>query len=236
MNVLERTESIDGYRKACNNSRPNSIARQNYKYELATISQKAETFLIEAVRSIPLLKGVEIVILDSSADSGFPHTRPYNYLCLPAYMCAEAPATETFKTTLIHEGIHIHQRKFKTVWEPFFMAVGWTPIEREQIPDKFLKLLRLNPDTIGVPLYAFNKYHVPLPLFSESTTPSFQTVQVGWYDIRAGVLFHHPPKEFIKKYGNNINQPEHPYEIYAELFSDAGLRTVDQVLDALANI
>jgi hypothetical protein len=233
MNVLERAESIDGYLKACNNSQPNFVARQNYSYELANISKKAETFLIDAVKSIPLLKGVEIVVLDSTAEAGFPHTRPPNYICLPASMCTEAPATDTFKTTLIHEGIHIHQRRFKSIWQSFLLSAGWTPIEREQIPHKFLDSLRLNPDTIGIPLYAFHKYHVPLPLFSQSTTPTLKTANVGWYDTRAGVLFHHPPKEFIAKYGADINQPEHPYEIYAELFSDAGLRTIDQVLDAL---
>ena len=230
MNVLDKAEALDGYRKACEESEPHAKARATHRYELATISPTAQNFLIEAVRSIPLLKGTEMVILDSSADNGFPHTRPPNYIFLPASMCAESPATNTFKETLLHEAIHIHQRRYKGVWESSLKRAGWTPVPKGTIPDEFLARLRLNPDTIGVPFYAFNNYHIPLPLFGP--TPSLQTTTVQWFDTRMGSLFHEPPKEFTKKYGPNINQPEHPYEIYAEIFASKK----GDILDLLANI
>jgi hypothetical protein len=237
MNVLDIAEQKDGYLEACNNSTPNAEARRNYNYDLSKISTKAEDFLIQAVQDIPLLKGCEIVILDSTADAGFPHTRPQNYICLPESMCKESSATDTFKTTLIHEGIHINQRKNRAFWEFSLNSAGWTPVEKGQIPDKFLDSIRLNPDTIGIPFYAFNRFHIPLPLFPPSTIrPTLQNAEVKWYDTRTKSLFHEPPKEFINKYGNNIRQSEHPYEIYAELFSDAGITTSDGVLKALSNI
>jgi len=217
MSVLDKAERLDGYLQACNESEPNAKARKGQVYELASISKTAEKFLTEAVQSLPLLKGSEMVILNSSADNGFPHTRPPNYICLPASMCTEGPASQSFKTTLVHEAVHIHQRNFKSLWESSVKRAGWTPVPKGTIPDEFLERLRLNPDTLGVPFYAFNERHIPLPLFSQS--PSLQGTHVKWFDTRTGTLYNDAPKEFIKKYGANIHQPEHPYEIYAELFS-----------------
>lgn len=227
MSVLDKAESLDGYREACNESEPNKKARQGQRYELASISKTAEKFLIEAVESLPLLKGSEIVILNSSADNGFPHTRPPNYICLPASMCSEGPASQTFKTTLIHEAVHIHQRRFKGLWENSVKRAGWTPVSKGTIPDEFLERQRLNPDTLGVPFYAFNGHHIPLALFSQS--PTLQGAHVKWFDTRTGTLYNDAPKEFVKKYGPNIHQPEHPYEIYAELFSERP-GTIDEQL------
>ena len=230
MSVLDKAESLDGYREACLTSEPNAAARRGQRYELASISKTAETFLIEAVESLPLLKGSEMVILDSTADNGFPHTRPPNYICLPASMCAEAPASATFKETLVHEAIHLHQRRYKGVWEASLKRAGWSPVPKGTIPDECLERLRLNPDTIGVPFYSFNKYYIPLPLFGP--IPALNTAKVEWLDTRTGALFHEAPKEFLRKYGANINQPEHPYEIYAELFS----KRKEDILECLSNI
>jgi hypothetical protein len=110
---------------------------------------------------------------------------------------------------------------------------GWTPVPAGSIPQEFLNRIRLNPDTLGVPFFAFNEHHVPLPLYPPSLRPSLQNAQVKWFDIRTGSLFHEPPKEFLKKYGANIHQPEHPYYIYAELFSES---KVNDISTALSNI
>lgn len=236
MNVLDIADSIDGYITACNNSFSNSEARKNYKYELSNISKAAEKYLTEVIDTLPLLKGCEIVILDSTADSGFPHTRAPKYICLSVSMCEGASKNpETFKTTLIHEGIHIHQRNNRGFWDIYLRDNNWIPVAKDTIPEKYLDSIRLNPDTIGIPFYAFNGRHIPLPLFSPGRN-SFESVEVKWFDMKAGVLFHESPKEFIKKYGNNIKQPEHPYEIYAELFSEAGLKTNNSILHELSNI
>jgi hypothetical protein len=232
MSVLDKAESLDGYRTACKESQPNAEAREGQLYELASISKSAETFLTEAVRSIPLLKGCEIVILDSSADNGFPHTRPPNYICLPASMCKEAPATDNFKETLLHEAIHIHQRQKRALWDASLRRAGWTPVPAGTIPQEFLDRIRLNPDTLGIPFFAFNEYHIPLPLFPP-VRPSLQNAQVKWFDRRTGSLFHEPPKEFVKKYGTNIHQPEHPYEIYAELFSAKKSNDISEALSKI---
>ena len=236
MNVLDIADGVDGYRTACNNSFSNFQARKNYKYELSNISKEAEKYLTEVIDTIPLLKGCEIVILDSTADSGFPHTRAPKYICLPVSMCEEASKDpETFKITLAHEGVHLHQRRNRGLWDLYLRGHNWIPVVENTIPEKYFELVRLNPDTIGVPFYAFNGRHIPLPLFPSGRN-TFENVEVKWFDTKAGVLFHEPPKEFIKKYGNNIKQSEHPYEIYAEIFSEAGLKCNGDILDGLANI
>jgi hypothetical protein len=236
MNVLDIADSIDGYITACNNSFSNSEARKNYKYELSNISKDAEKYLIGVIDTIPLLKGCEIVILDSTADSGFPHTRAPKYICLPVSMCEEASKNPaTFKTTLIHEGIHLHQRRNKELWDIYLRNNNWIPVLEDVIPEKYFDSIRLNPDTIGVKFYAFNGRYIPLPMFPPGRN-TFSNVEIKWFDIKAGVLFHEVPKEFVNKYGNNIKQPEHPYEIYAELFSEAGLKSNDSIFYELSNI
>jgi hypothetical protein len=232
MSVLDIAERIDGYRTACYESEPNAESRKGQKYELATITKTAENFLVEAVQNIPILKGCDMVIIDSSADNGMPHTRPPNYVCLPASMCKESAASDTFKNTLIHEGIHVHQRKNKGLWESALKRAGWTPVAKGIIPADVLSRIRLNPDTIGIPFYAFNEHHIPLPLFPPNSRATFNSVQIKWFDTRSGALYNEAPKEFIKKYGGNINQPEHPYEIYAEIFSNKN----EDITTALSNI
>uniref|UniRef100_A0A6C0JVD6 DUF4157 domain-containing protein n=1 Tax=viral metagenome TaxID=1070528 RepID=A0A6C0JVD6_9ZZZZ len=234
MNVLDIADGIDGYITACNGSFSNFQARKAYKYELSNISKKAEQSLSAAVQSIPLLKGCEMVILDSSADAGFPHTRAPKHVCLPASMCSEEPASERFKETLLHEAIHIHQRRNRGMWQVFLKRSKWTPVLEGTIPEQYFDSIRLNPDTIGTPFYAFNGQHVPLPLFPPSGG-TLKNTEVKWFDIKAGTLFHEPPKEFVKLYGK-VHQPEHPYEIYAEIFSEAGYNTEDKLLEALTAV
>jgi hypothetical protein len=40
----------------------------------------------------------------------------------------------------------------------------------------------------------------------------------------------------VKVYGSSVAQPEHPYEIYAELFSARGITTSVSILQALETI
>ena len=236
MNVLERAEAIDGYRRACSRNPLNAQVREGQIYELSNITIKAYNFLRNAIDEYPLLQGSEFAILDSTADGGFPHTRPNNLICLPNSLCKEAPATNEFRITLLHEGMHIHQRKFKNEWDKAMEQAGWTPISKERIPEEFRDRVRINPDTMMSPFWAFNTFHVPLPIFQRIESPKLNGAVVEWLDIRSGALFHDPPKAFIQKYGKYIKQPEHPYEIYAESFSEAKYTSSEQVLENLKRL
>ena len=237
--VLKRAEMLDGYLRACDLNTLNRQAREDQEYDFSSISYEAYGSLLTAANLYPLLQGCEYVILDSSADNGFPHTRPPNLICLPAKLCSESPASDDFKITLIHEAIHIHQRKFPNEWLEGLKLAGWAPIGAEKIPSEFRDRVRINPDTIGSPYWTFNSFHVPLPIFrTRYDLPSLSKVDVLWYDTRTDTLFHEPPKEFIAKYGpiKAIHQPEHPYEIYAELFSKQMLQTSNAIFENLKKL
>jgi hypothetical protein len=145
-------------------------------------------------------------------------------------MCTEN-ISRTFKITLIHEAIHIHQRAHLSEWNAACERVGWTPVDSARIPDEFRERVRINPDTMATPFWAWQSHHVPLPLFHG--TPRLQGTNIQWLDLRMGALFHDAPKSFVKLYGESMHQPEHPYEIYAELFSDKYYTTGDSILENL---
>lgn len=232
MDILMIAEAADSYRRECSNSFLNDEARKGQVYELSNISNVALTSLRTAVESIPLYDNCEIVILNSSADNGFPHTRPKNIVCLPDSMCKEE-ASPKFIETLIHEAIHVHQRLNRGLWVTSLQRVGWTPVNSYDIPPEFKELLRLNPDTILEPFWSWSKYYVPLCLFRNRSKPSLSDTAVQWLDLRTDSLFKEPPKGFKEAYPQHIHQMEHPYEIYAEIFAAKGLRTNEELEDAL---
>lgn len=233
---LEDAEKLDGYRASCQNNRANREARKGQLYELSRISNEATDFLREAIEEFPIVRSCEFAILDSTADDGLPHTRPPNLVCLPANMCKSAPASTQFKVTLVHEAMHVHQRKYKTEWDEGCKRAGWTPLDSEKIPAEFKERARINPDTMATPFWAWDKYHVPLPLFRRPDSASLTEAPVEWMDLRTGSLFHSPPPSFVKKYGDSVPQAEHPYEIYADLFSRKWVRTHEDVLENLKRI
>jgi hypothetical protein len=232
MDVLDKAEAADSYRERCAKSFLNDLARNGQGYELSSISKEALDSLRRVVADIPLLDSCEIAILNSKADNGFPHTRPSNLICLPDFMCKEE-ASPKFIETLIHEAIHVHQRLNKTLWETGLRKLNWTPVAPEKIPEKFKEKIRLNPDTLLEPFWAWSTYHVPLPLFNKFGPTSLSNTRVEWLDLRTGSLFHDPPTGFEKVYTEHIHQMEHPYEIYAELFAARGLKTPEAIAAAL---
>jgi hypothetical protein len=229
MDYLAAAEALDGYRAACRKNAMNWEARYGQGYEMSTISDKATDFLQEAAGSIPLLGGSEIIIMHSEADNGFPHTRPPNLICIPASLCKESEATKQFRITLAHEAIHVHQRKFPDLWNNFCIAEGWTWIPATSIPSELRERARINPDTMAAPFWAWETYLVPLPLFRPYRTATLANAVIEWYDIRSGALTEEFPRTFLAKYGSEIHQPEHPYEIYAEKFSEDGVTSVEEL-------
>jgi hypothetical protein len=230
---LVGAERIDGYRRACKQNQLNWSARHGQGYELSSISERATTFLSDGVATLPLLAGMEFAILNPEADGGLPHTRPPNLICLPSSLCREEAISKQFRITLIHEAIHISQRQDPILWEKFCRKEGWTPVPPEKIPDEIVERCRINPDTISCPFWAWEKFHVPLPLFVPSFSPTLSNTKIQWLDLRTGALLHNFPKSFEEKYGRKFGQPEHPYEIYAEIFSEEEITTREEILQRL---
>jgi hypothetical protein len=231
---LVKAEMIDQYRRSCRSNKMNWAVREGQGYELSSISTKATSFLSDCVNSIPLYENMEIAILNSEADGGLPHTRPPNIVCLPEYLCRELPASREFRTTLLHEAIHVHQRHDPEIWERFCIREGWSPVSKQVIPEEFREKCRINPDTISRPFWAWESYHVPLPMFLSHRLTNISNTEIEWLDTRTMTVHHNPPPSFVKKYGQNFDQPEHPYEIYAEMFSEEGISKKEDLVKRLS--
>jgi len=180
--------------------------------------------LTTLVANIDLLRNTDTIVLNSSADNGYPHTRPHSLICMPSGFIRESAEAE-LKETLCHEAMHIHQRKNPELWKEMCVAQGWKPLDKTTIPLRFREKCRINPDTFfDTQFWSWDTHHVPLPMFKRDINITLGDVSIEWLDLRTGSLFHSPPESFVKKYGNP-SQPEHPYEIYAVLFAKDGITT-----------
>ena len=230
---LAIAESLDHYRAACEASPANRAARVGQAYELDAISPATTKFLQGAAGKIPLLASAEIAILNSSADGGLPHTRPPNLICLPAGAIPNSDSRE-FTETLLHEGIHIHQRLHPALWLRAVQRAGWKQASPAQVPAEIAARVRINPDTMASPYWLWDD-HIPLPLFPKGVAlPALTAATTQWLDVRTGVLHPDPPPSFRAK-GNTETgaAAEHPYELFAYRFSRQGLRSDEEILSAL---
>ena len=228
--ALHRAEALDGYRSACAASYTNAAARRTSRYTPFFVSRPDVDRLLELADQIPLLAGADLIILHPSAEHGFPHTRPPNLVCLPANVVMNS-TDASLANTLRHEAIHLHQRANPILWSAAAARDGWRAIPEPQIPARFRERCRINPDTMSPqPFWAWETYHVPLPLFTSDSPSSLADVQVKWFDLRNGTLFSSPPPSFEGRYGTDPTQPEHPWELLAveaaneDIQTDAALR------------
>jgi hypothetical protein len=225
--VLDMAETIDGYRSACLHSPMNALARRGEHYTPSFLSPELAQRLRTEVFRIEMLNGADIVVLHSSADNGYPHTRPKSVVCMPE-SSVNVPIPDLAET-LRHESIHLHQRRFPDVWKSVCRREGWTPVE--QIPTRFKEKCRLNPDTFyDTPFWAWETFHVPLPMFKEGK--NLGDVRIEWMDIRTNALFHDPPASFVTRYGD-APQPEHPYELLAVELAKKNITTYSGTYKAL---
>ena len=179
-----------------------------------------------------MLANSRMIILHPTADNGFPHTRPGGLVCIPTGVMNKS--TDAVKNTLIHEAIHLHQRNYEHSWDLFCRREGWTPVDDTEIPEELQASVRLNPDTLASPFWSWQDYFVPLPLFVPKPQLGLGDIRVKWFDLRNRAIFADPPPSFLNRFGD-ISQPEHPYEIYAVEFSDAGLDSPGKVLQRMTN-
>jgi hypothetical protein len=97
--------------------------------------------------------------------------------------------------------------------------------------------VRINPDTMAEPFWAWDDYHVPLPLFPKGLSlPSLSSASTQWLDLRNATLFHEPPASYLQKNKETGAAQEHPYELYAYRFSRQGLKTSEEIKNALSSL
>jgi hypothetical protein len=233
--LLRLAEAFDHYCSKCAECRYNATARKGCSYSPSFLPERDADRLTALVANIDLLRDTNTIILHSSAENGYPHTRPKANVCLPAAFVSSSTDTE-LRETLCHEAMHIHQRKYLDLWKEMCIVEGWTPLSTETIPLRFRERCRLNPDTCyDTPYWAWDNYSVPLPMFKRDMHLTLGDVTIEWFDLRTGALFHDPPESFTRKYGTP-SQPEHPFELYAVQFAKEGIHSNLQLLNRIHRI
>lgn len=200
MDVLRIAEQLDNYRSRCLQDPLNQSARSSHSYSLMNSGLQPTSY------------NANIVQLHPTADAGLPHTRPPNFICIPAYYPMN-------NETLLHELLHLHQRNHSNEWEQKFWNQGWAPVSEESIPDRWIRRCRLNPDTLSQRFYSWENQWVPLPMFEREDKPDLRHCVVRWWDQKSGSLTTEPPKSFVAAFGKNHPQPEHPREVTAVILS-----------------
>jgi hypothetical protein len=223
--LLKQAEAADNYRKLCKENDLNWLARSNQTY--APFFEPMEPTLKALVAKTEITRACELVFLHPSADSGFPHTRPQNIICLPVGYGAH-----NLEETLLHEGFHVHQRNFEDSWISYSIRQGWWPIASSEIPERWRSRVRLNPDTLSNQFWIWEDRYAPLPLFTNEASPSLAAAEVRWMDRRTGTLLRTPPPSFLERYGS-IAQPEHPFETGAIEFAKKNITTFKGAQDVL---
>lgn len=205
---LALAEREDGYEAMCKRDPVNAAARARCSYTLwndQSLAVEAKAFL----QSLQNGRGVDVVVLNPSAEGGMPHTRAGPLICIPAYHTG-------LEETLRHEMVHIQQRREPALWKMKVAIDGWKPVGDSAIPEVWRRRCRLNPDTCAARWFSWKGRYVPLPLFVREDKPDLRDVVVRWFDIEEGVVQSSPPLSFSKRYGElGTSSMEHPYELYA---------------------
>jgi hypothetical protein len=200
---LELAEREDGYLEMCKRDPINARARNRCSYTL----WNDQSLAVQAKAFLP--KGVDVVVLNPSAEGGMPHTRAGPLICIPAYHTS-------LEETLRHEMVHIQQRREPALWKMKMELEGWKHLADSAIPEVWRRRCRLNPDTCAARWFAWQGRYVPLPLFVREDKPDLRDIVVRWYDIQEGIVQSVPPSSFSKRYGDlGASSMEHPYELWA---------------------
>lgn len=231
--ALAKAEAHDGYLAAVAACPVNAAARRFDRYTPFFAEKEDVERLLKEIGRVETLRTADVIVMNETADNGYPHTRAPNIVVLPVKTIVST-TTEELAETLRHEGLHIHQRKNLSLWTAACMREGWQPVPQGQIPLRFRERCRINPDTFSPqPFWGWEGVHVPLPLFTTDTPKSLADIDVKWFDLRNQTLYSSPPPSFQARYGGAPPQPEHPFELLAVEMArdkDSSLLTIQSKL------
>jgi hypothetical protein len=210
LQALFRAEQVDQYRKRVDESPINRLARLGQNYMPIPFSIDRIVPLTDM--SEPWPSG-QVIWMDPTADSGLPHTRPPNFICISK----DFPQAD-LANTLLHERVHVSQRLHPTVWLKLFEEPWHFKPWSGSIPTDIESRLRINPDLLEAPLFIWKDMWVPLALFKSTTNPKLNEVDIVWWDAKSRTLLRSPPPGWVDFFGH-IPGGEHPYEIIAYLVS-----------------
>jgi hypothetical protein len=200
--ALEKAERKDFFRSDVESDPVNRAAREGLDY----VPLEGPDLPIDVSW---LSQDIQICWMSPSAEAGMPHTREESLVCLPLYW-SQGQLLETLK----HEAVHIDQRKRPMEWVKWCTNQGWTLVDEKDIPERWRRVCRINPDTMKFRFWAYKNRWVPLPMYEREDRPKLREVQIRWWDRKTGELLVHPPAELQELIVGVLN-PEHPFEIAA---------------------
>ncbi len=224
---LDTAEKADKYLIQCEKHRSNLKARSDlnyfpyklslsdqldYRKRLETIfsKNKAARYLLESINQHTLF-----AFLMPTADSGMPHTRPNNTVCLPHTTFIE-------QDTVIHELCHIHQRIYNNEWIHFFESTWNWKRWYGKLPQQLEQQRRFNPDTIDYPLYIFAGQWVSIPIFLNVSKPNLRECSIWFYNIQTQTFIKTIPDAFsaFRSLSVPLSAYEHPREMSAYIIQN----------------
>jgi hypothetical protein len=210
---LFAAEQIDGYRTAIRNSPINTKARAHQKYVAADIVNKP---IADAIA--PWWSG-QVLWLDPTADGGLPHTRPPGYICLPANI-----PIGSLSTTLLHERVHLHQRRYPELWIKF-VGDNWSMTPWfGKLPREIESARRINPDLMENTFFTWNGVWVPVCLYNDVGNPSLSQASTNWYNVNLKTTTRSAPDGWYSFFGHVVDD-EHPWELSAYYIADSKLKS-----------
>lgn len=212
---LFAAEKIDGYRTQIAKSPVNMKARSGQNYRAA---QYAVALPIENADSKQPWWSGQVLWMESTADGGLPHTRPPGYICLPKNI---PPAS--LKTTLLHERVHLHQRRYPDKWVQFVGEKWNMKPWNGTLPKEIEQSRRLNPDLLAIPFFIWKNKWVPLCIFNDPGKPSLSNASTVWYNVDLKTTTQLAPEDWSTFFGK-VPDDEHPWEISAYYIADPKLK------------
>ncbi len=168
-----------------------------------------------------------IEIVDSVCKEGLPHTTGPNTI----RMTETAYNDPRQKRTLIHERVHLDQRRRRDEWIQFYKREWDYKVVRDP-PVSALADARPNPDTEDAPYAIWKDRYVFYPAYSANRTLKGAVVRI--WDLKTGAFVQVPEawRAFFCDGNACVHQYEHPHEIAAEYIAEGSAAPAAQKLFA----
>lgn len=190
-----------------------------YVYLLGTVVEEGmenqQTDDCKVLERIPTEDGL-IEIVDEWCKEGLPHTTDSNTI----RMTRQKYDSQRLPSLLVHERIHLDQKRNPTKWAEFYKQYWDYDIQYESpVPDVYAKHLRPNPDTAANPWAIWRQRWV---FFPYTETGGLQAANVRIWDLFENT-FVPVPEQWKARFCDADGCPhqyEHPHELSAELWTD----------------
>lgn len=210
--VIGAWEKEDKYHAGITNAVANEVNMAARKYPYVKSSEAVGSTMTMNM-NVPVKGPLQLVYLDGRSGAGLPHTRGKRGIALPVFLLW-IPS----ESTLRHEIVHLSQKQFRGRWWRMYRD-AWkfrvaVASEFMDIPERWRKRRRINPDTLGTPFTVWKDRYIPLSVFINERSPDLRECKRGFWDLKMKQWTWEAPPGWTELFGSGFND-EHPNEIAA---------------------